>query len=306
VTGVYLSAFASALGDQVRLEDADDEGVRRHLGPLHEQGLKYCLVSGRSVAGMAATSSYQTLAAAADGQVGAIVFCTDTVPALTPTSEAWDLLLELGLPRTPVTLVGGSGCGNLGPGLSVARSLILLDGLAAVLLVTSDRMGERTRYLDNGATVMSDGAASCLVSSLPPAAPSFALRGQASSFRADIGTVSVRRIVVARATVEAIENTVRQAAEPLSLTPADFRYLLTGNYGRTPRELLAESAGVPADRVYCPMLGQTGHCFAADVVVSLGSLLETGEIDNGDHVLLLTASPRSWSAAVLRFTLARC
>jgi 3-oxoacyl-[acyl-carrier-protein] synthase III len=302
VTGVYLWSFASALGEQILLEDTDDEGVHCHLAALHEQGLKYCLVSECSVAGLAATSSHQTLAALRDAQVDAIVFCTDSAPELTPTSEAWDLLLRLGLPRTPVTVVGGSGCGNLGPGLSMARSQILLDGLSTVLLVTSDRMRARTRYLDNGQTVMSDGAASCIVSSQPPPGPSFAIRGLASTFRVDIGTVAVRRIMVARATVEAIEDTVRRAAEPSSLTARDFRYLLTGNYGRTPRELLAESAGVPVDRVYCPMLARTGHCFAGDVLVSLGSLAETDKIDDDDHVLLLTASPRSWSVAVLRFT----
>jgi 3-oxoacyl-[acyl-carrier-protein] synthase-3 len=184
----------------------------------------------------------------------------------------------------------------------MARSLILLDGLSTVLLVTSDRMRDQTRYMDNGQTVMSDGAASCIVSSQPPPGPSFEIRGLASSFRADIGTVAVSRIMIARATVEAVENTVRQAIESSSLTPRDFRYLLTGNYGHTPRELLAGSAGVPMNRVYCPMLDQIGHCFAGDVIVGLGSLQETGKIDDGDHVLLLTASPRSWSVAVLRFT----
>jgi 3-oxoacyl-[acyl-carrier-protein] synthase-3 len=302
VTSVYLSCFASELGDRVPLGDAGDDGLQRHLGALHEQGLRHCLVSERPVASLAAASSRQTLAAARSVQAGAIVFCTDTAPELTPTNEAWELLLDLGLPRTPVTLVGGSGCGNLAPGMSVARSLILLDGLAAVLLVTADRRRDLTRYLDNGKTAMSDGSASCIVSSQPPPGPGFALLGQASSFRADIGTVAARRISVARATVEAIENTVRQATEPLSMAPEDFRYLLTGNYGRTPRELFAESAGIPAHRVYCPLLDQTGHCFAADVLIGLGSLLEERKIAEGDHVLLLTASPRSWSAAVLRCT----
>jgi 3-oxoacyl-[acyl-carrier-protein] synthase III len=301
MTAVYLSSFASALGEQTLLEDTGDQDVHRHLAALHDQGLKYCLVSECSVADLAAASGRQTLAALRDAEVGAIVFCTDTAPELTPTSEAWDLLLRLGLPRTPVTVVGGSGCGNLGPGLSTARSMIVLDELCPVLLVTADRMRARTRYLDNGQTVMSDGAASCVVSSRPPPGPSFEVRGLASSFRADIGTVAVRRIIVARATVEAIEDTVRRAADRSSLTARDFRYLLTGNFGRTPRELLAESAGVSVDRVYCPMLGQTGHCFAGDVLVSLGSLQQTDQIDHGDHVLLLTASPRSWSVAVLRF-----
>jgi 3-oxoacyl-[acyl-carrier-protein] synthase III len=305
VTGVYLGSFASELGKQVALEDANDDGVYRQLAALREQGLACCRVTDRSVASLAAASSQQSLAAAGGADAGAIVFCTDTAPELTPTSEAWDLMLELGLPRTPVTVVGGSGCGNLEPGLSVARSLILLDGLATVLLVTSDRNRARTRYLDNGQTVMSDGAASCIVSSQPVPGPSFSLRGLARSFRADIGTVAVRRIMVARATVEAVETTVRRAVEALPLAVGDIRYLLTGNYGRTPLELLAESAGFPADRVYGPMISQNGHCFAGDVLVGLGSLIETDELDDGDHVMLLTASPRSWSAAVLRFTRAR-
>lgn len=295
---VYLSSFGHAFGEPVPLAELDDPGVHALLTELTDEGLKYCCVSTSSVTELAAASSRATLA----GQepVDAIVFCTDTSPELTPTSEVWDLLLALDLPRTPITFVGGAGCGNIGPGLSAARALILVEGASRVLLVTSDRQQQRTRYLDNGRTVMSDGAGSCLVTATPTG-PGFAVRGLSNSFRADIGTVTERRISVARATAQAIEDTVRRLTGPLSLTARDFRYLLMGNYGHTAQEFLAMSAGLPTRRVYCPMLDRTGHCFAADVLVSLGDLVATRDVADGDRVLLLTASPRSWSAVALTY-----
>lgn len=293
----YLSSISSVLGDETPLADVDEEIVRSELPNLYEQGLKYCRVSTQPAITLAAESARQTLAAVPDGAVDAIVYCTDTSPDKTTTSDGWDLLLALDRPTVPMTVLGGSGCGNLGPGLAVARNMVRVGDADTVLLVTGDRVKTGTRYLENGQTVLSDGAASCVVSSRRYG-PAFRIDGLSSSFRVDIGTVAARPIIVARATAGTIKNAVRQVTEPLSLAASEFRYLLPGYYGRGPQAFLAMSAGFPTDRVYCPLLAEVGHCFSADVLLSLASLRETRAADDGDRLMLLAMSPRSWSIVV--------
>jgi len=297
---VYLSAIASALGEKIPLVEIADDVVREQLGALHSQGLKHCRVTSAPATQLAVASARRTLDGVPTETVEAIVYCTDTAPEKTTTGDVWDFLLELGLPGTPATVVGGSGCGNLGPGLAVARDLILAGGVSTVLLVTADRVRDETRYLANGQTALSDGAASCLITSRPRGT-AFRIHGPASSFKVDIGTATARPIIVAKATAQTIQGTVRRVIEPLSLAPADFRYLLTGNYGLSAQAFLATSAGIPLDQVYCPLLAQVGHCFSADVLLGLASLLETDQVSHGDRALLLAMSPRSWAVAAATY-----
>lgn len=296
---VYLSGLAHELGTRTPLARIDEPTLREQLETLHRQGLRHCRVADRSVADLAAGSARRTLAAVPPDTVDAVVFCTDTSPELSPTAEVWAFLDAVGLPRTPATFVSGSGCGNLGPALTVARGMVLTGDRSAVLVVTADRVRSGTRYLANGQTAMSDGAASCVVSTTSFGA-GFELRALADSCRVDIGTIAVTPILVARATTQGIRAAVRGVTEPLSLATDDFRYLLTGNYGRSALEFLATSAGVPTDRVVTPLLADTGHCFAGDALITLSSLVDGDQIGDGDQALVLTVSPRSWSAAAVR------
>lgn len=297
---VYLSAVSYVLGDETPLSGIDDETLQQQAPTLYGQGLKNCRVTDQPAARLAADSARQTLDTVTGRTVDAIVYCTDTAPDKTTTGDVWDFLLELDLPATPVTVVGGAGCGNLVSGLQAARNMILAEDAATVLLVTSDRVKTGTRYLDNGQTALSDGAASCLVSA-EPHRQAFLLRGLATTFRVDIGTTAVRPIAVARATTAEIRKAIRRVTEPLGICPADFGRLLTGHYARTALAFLAMSAEVPVERVYCPAVAGVGHCFSADALISLVALTNTGEIADGEHVLILAVSPRSWSVAAATF-----
>ncbi|SDZ35375.1 3-oxoacyl-[acyl-carrier-protein] synthase-3 [Amycolatopsis xylanica] len=296
---VYVFGLAHELGVSAPLEEIDDPEVREQLGTLRTQGLRDCRVAQETVVELAARSARRTLAAVQPDTVDAVVFSTDTSPELTPTAEIWDFLEAVGLPRTPATFVSGSGCGNLGPALAVARGMVLTGDKPTVLMVTADRVRSRTRYLTNGQTVLSDGAASCVVSSTL-SGPGYELRTMADTCRADIGTVADKPILVARATTLGIRAVVRTVTERLSLTTADFRHVLTGNYGRSTLEFIASSARVPVDRVASPLGAGTGHCFSADALLTLEHLVDRGHLDDDDQTLVLTMSPRSWSAIVLR------
>jgi 3-oxoacyl-[acyl-carrier-protein] synthase III len=291
---VYLSALSHSLGTKVAMARVDDPVLHSRLDTLHDQGLRNCRVTTESPVALAAASALGTLHRSGDQDVGAVVYCTDTRPEVGHTGDLWDFLLQIGRPASHGVVLGGSGCGNLGPGLATARGIVHADG-TTVLLVTTDRVAGGTRYLPNGETVLSDGSASCLVGARP-VGPSFVLHGLASSVRADVES-SPTRMSVARATAHAIAATARRATEPRS--PADFGLLVTGNYGRTARSLLAMSAGVPPEQVYCATLADVGHCFSADVLIGLAALIEEDRPELREPVMVLTASPRSWSVAVV-------
>lgn len=297
---IYVSAISYLLGEETLLSDIADPVLQEQIPALHAQGLKYCRTANRSTSGLAAESVRKSLEGITGQSVAAIVFCTDSEPEKTTTSDIWDFLIELGMPATPVTVVGGSGCGNLGPGLSVARNLVLVDGISPVAVVTADRVTNGTRFLPNGQTAMSDGAASCIVDSRSYGA-GFQLQRLNARFQVDIGTTSTRPIIVAKATAQAAREAVLGVAESLSMTPADFRFLLLPNYGLSAQKFLATSAGVPMEQVYCPFLDQVGHCFSADVLLALTSLMDTDGVQAGDHLLLLTMSPRSWSVVAVTY-----
>ncbi|MFC0436901.1 3-oxoacyl-[acyl-carrier-protein] synthase III C-terminal domain-containing protein [Kutzneria buriramensis] len=296
---VHLSGLDHELGTRTPLAQVDEPTLREQLQALHEQGLRHCRVADRPVVELAAASARRTLAAVPPDTVDAVVFCSDNSPEPSPTAEIWDFLDAVGLPRTPATFVSGAGCGNLGPALNVARGMVLTGDRSAVLVVTADRVREGTRYLANGQTVMSDAAASCVVGAEAFGA-GFELRAIADSCRVDIGTVADRPILVARATTQGIRSAVRGVTERLSLTTNDFRHLVTGNYGRSALDFLATSAGVPTDRVAAPLLADAGHCFAGDPLITLSSLVDTGQLGGDDQALMLTVSPRSWSAIAVR------
>ena len=289
---VYLSAISHSVGTKVALADLDDPVLQSRLGTLHDQGLRHCRITTEQPVALAAASAIDSLRQAGEPDVGAVVYCTDTRTDVGQTGDLWDFLLRIDRPASHGIVLGGSGCGNLGPGLATASGIVRAEE-TPVLLVTTDRVAAGTRYLPNGETVLSDGSACCLVGARP-VGPSFVVRGLASSVRADVES-SPTKMSVARATAHAIAATARRATEPRS--PADFGLLVTGNYGHTPRALLAMSAGIAPERVHCPTLAEIGHCFSADVLIGLAALLEEDRPELREPVMLLTASPRSWSVA---------
>jgi 3-oxoacyl-[acyl-carrier-protein] synthase-3 len=236
----------------------------------------------------------------AEGQLpDGVVYCSDTI-AGTPTRDVRQLLSDVGCPDSQVIVAGGNACGNLGAGLEVATGWLLTGRVSKVLLVTSDEAATGTRYLASGSTVLSDGAASCMVSQVPHG-PGFGVLGIASGgtgLKDDSGRSSTLRRVAA-----GIERSVRTVTDVAGIEVSDFRYSLPGNLGRMMRAFLTMAAGVPVNRVYAQGVETVGHCFAADILIDLQTLAARNLVDPGDKIILLPTSPESWCVVAVEYTL---
>ncbi|MGV9295809.1 hypothetical protein [Amycolatopsis sp. NPDC003676] len=287
---VYLSFVEYTVGTEVPIGDLSDEAVARELDTLRDQGVRTSRVAERSLLEMAAESASRTCRSAGGAAVDSVVFSTETLFGRGVSEALSEFLVRLGTPLTPALAVGGAGIGDAGPGLATARNLIRAEGASSVLLVTADAVAAGSRYLTSGTTVLSDGAAACLLTR-EPAERSFKVLGLAPSRRTD-------NTAGAEAAAGLVGRAVSNAFDGLPIDVGDCRYLLTGHYGRDVWQLVASAANVGPENVYRPLADEVGHCFAVDVLAGLGRLAEDRTSAAGDVVLLVTTGPRSCTAVV--------
>lgn len=294
---VHLHSFAHALGDPVDIALLDDPGVSGRLDALTAEGLRHCRVSERSAPHLGAASARAALAAA-DGLVpGAVVLATESrTPS--PTQILWETLRSVPLPRTPGLVVSGNGCGNFAPALRAARGVLLTERVPGVLLTFADRLTTPSRYMPDGDTVMSDSAASCLVTAGPPGRPSFRVLAVATSVQADL--VPEERVLKgARTIIKAVREALGRINSSIPEPERGFDWFITGNYSATTRRFLTTAAQMPEEKAYSPHHTTHGHCYSADQLITLAALEADGRLTHGRRVLLLATSARSWSLTAL-------
>ncbi|SDT80552.1 hypothetical protein [Actinoplanes derwentensis] len=288
----HLSAIRFAVGRPVPVEQVAGGSLAGNGETLSAEGIDFCRIDERPPAVMAAETARATLEAAPEVSVGAVVYCTDTPTGATPTMDMWTFLEGAGLVDVSATAVSGGACGNLGLGLAAARGILATQPVDAVLLVTSDAVRDGTRFNPDGLTVMSDGAASCLVTRQPFGG--FRLTGLSSATQLDIDMN--RGFNQARTMNRNIGQAVRQAFAGLDHRPVDCRHFVTANYGTTPRSFLAMAAGCRPAQILTPTAREVGHCFSADILINLFALLAEGDIRPNDRLCMLATSRRSWHA----------
>jgi 3-oxoacyl-[acyl-carrier-protein] synthase III len=152
-----------------------------------------------------------------------------------------------------------------------------------------------SRVSDSGISVLSDAAASCILSRHPTDG-GFRLKGLSSVQMAQLGATPRDQLHRATRNVAAV---VASALGGASLTRADIDHVVVSNLRPGSRRFLIHAAGFGDNDRTPPELAAIGHCFAADPFVSLGYMVDNGHIAIGDTCLLIMRSTHVWGAAVL-------
>ncbi|QFZ18900.1 hypothetical protein [Saccharothrix syringae] len=288
----HLSGFAACLGAREAIRDAADPDLLAEATALHAADLRHYRRTDRDVVELATRSATRTLAAAATPPAAA-VYTSDTF-AGTPTKALRQVLDGTGLGDADGTVVGGRGCDNLWPALDAARSR--LTGRAGVLVVTADRVDRGTRLNQDARTVMSDGAASCLVS-LDSRGPAVRLRaGAALPVSPPPGAPPLLR---ARHHVTALRALSDRLFAEAGLAREGCTSVITSNVGLNVAQMFRSAVGGRDTALYRPRATDVGHCFAADGLHTLGLWLGEPGRAAGDVVLVVATSPHSCSLMLL-------
>lgn len=261
------------------------------------------------VADMAAAAMRKTLARAgvAPSAVQAVVFATESQWDYEPSAvgrrdsprkfrqDIYKAIWEVGLTAAYPLGVMFSGCGNLVSAMLIAADLVCARGLQDVLVVVSDRQAEgTTRVMYPAVGVVSDAAASCLVTSRPVAGftvDDVVLHSNLGLWEADIeGDFGRFLIEMARGLKDMGQKMVAASGR----RPADYRYVLPNNYSRTTLRVFCHQLGYQQSQLFLDNLARVSHTYAADVLINLSDLDAKGALASGDRVMGLTSGPATW------------
>ncbi|MEK8174870.1 3-oxoacyl-[acyl-carrier-protein] synthase III C-terminal domain-containing protein [Streptomyces sp. M19] len=88
--------------------------------------------------------------------------------------------------------------------------------------------------------------------------------------------------------------------DDLGLTREDFTYAVLPNYRPAAQKFLLAALKVPADRLLLGPVTRLGHCFSADILITLRERGESGDLGSGDRLLASTSGPHSWSTMAIQ------
>jgi 3-oxoacyl-[acyl-carrier-protein] synthase III len=291
VQPIFLSAIKYEHGEPRYLADLDEPAARELAAPEH--GLVRYRASDQETWQLARLVAERTLARSA-ARPDLLIYVTDSDPD--PAESLPRIVGELGQPGLAYVAVRGHGCGSLGPSLALAADALHSARRDRVLLVLADRVASGPRVMPSGLSVFSDGAASCLVTREDAATCGrrdkvIALATRNHAQAGEVGAAAGSLLTIAATAAAATTEVLGAAGRRVE----DFRHVLFANYRVTSQQFLASAMGFPPEALLLGELGRFGHCFGADILVTLDTLAAAGRISPEDRLLASATGPSSWS-----------
>lgn len=296
MTPVYLSGIEYVHGDRRDIAELAGQLDPELLGP--DSGLSCYRASDLDIWELAAHAGAQTLKAAAEPP-DLVIYITENDHVASDSLNR--LVRSLGLPDARYVRGSGHDCGNVGPALSLARQALAGGEHRQALILLADKVIDGDRSQANKLSVVSDGAAACLVTAEPPGANGvqFAVNGistvtdtDAASDPADGGRILATVALAAAGAAQIAGQTGREAKA--------FDHLLFPNYRVVAQQFLCSALSVPLEKLLFGPMAEFGHCFSADSLVSLAHCADFDEIRPGEHVLAFGDGQYSWSSLAIQ------
>lgn len=274
----------------------DDEQLLRQA---HAVGIRYYHHTDRTPIDLATDVVEQTLAQApiSSDEVDVLIFASASVnggafdPAL-----VLEMLYATGLTRATPIGISLSDCGNFGSALRVAHSLMLGSGARNVLVVTSDVCRDpRERILTDTLSVLSDGAASCLLSTERSSGLELLATAGQTNQKVRTAEPSDMALPIRRGLVGVVGEVLNRAGAEQS----DVRLLLANNVNTEAVRFMTVALGLDHDAAYVHNIADFGHVHSADILINLLTYLEEGA-PPGALVLAISHSYGTWGAATFR------
>lgn len=187
-------------------------------------------------------------------------------------------------------------CANFGSALRIAHSLVAAGSARNVLVVTSDACPDPNgRILRDALSVLSDGAACCLVTSAEPA--------RIEVLGSNQGTNQLIRVAkgpgLAGLTKQGLSRAVDEMFDRTDVAREDVRAIIANNVNGEAVRFMAECAGLDHDLCYLDNLADYAHVHSADNLINLQTHLEDG-VAPGEIVMTISHGFGTWGVALLR------
>jgi len=316
-TDAYVDVFRFALGQQkLSVDESTAAGrTKTSAADLFEAGFRHHHVC-------APTETPYDLAQAAVRQidagtlaaVDAIVYAT-CIPANGNVGDynsfkqsgdvkhlmdfpASRLQADLGMDEAFVVGIDQQACTSVFGAIRVARGLLAAEPeLEQILCLTADRFPPGALY-EQAYSLISDGAAACMVSRAPAA-----YRVVAAHQLTNGGLVTADDDETVGAYFSYTSQLVNALLSKANRTIADVNWVVPQNTNVKAWQILSRLLGIDYDRVSHGSLPDVGHMISGDNLVNMAYLNEQGVVETGDLVLLTMAGyGMNWQGLLLEKT----
>ncbi len=314
-TDAYLDCFGVALGSEKhRVEDSVAAG-RTHspATAFLQSGFRFHHLCGEGetaydLARAAVLSIGEEL-----GHVDAILYAT-CIPVnanmgdperFAESADVKDLMdfpvsrlqADLGLDRAFVVGVGQQACTSMLGSLRLAHGLIATDpGVSRVLCVSSDRFPPGATY-EQAYSLISDGAAACVVSREPRA---YRLLGAHQITNGAM--VSADDDETVGSYFAYTHRLITELLAKVGLTPEEIDWVVPQNTDEKAWQILSRLLRIDPERVCCPSLSDVAHVISGDNIINLAALHQRG-VEPGQRLLLTMAGyGMNWQGIVIEKT----
>lgn len=299
---VYLSAITVAAGlatPITELPELSDSTRADLLGG----GMRMVRVSEGPRWRMAADCVGPTLAHAAT-RVHTVLYGSDRGPERDrdPVTDVAEFLVAAGLNDSIAIGANLNLCANLGSLVMMGHALVAGGRTGCCLLVAVDRASHDDRMMEGGGGILSDAAATCLLSADPAVLPAFRVLGIEVATSAELGLALMSDNPGAAADLlESIEAALERLWEATRLDQSQVSHVVLNHYVDDSIKVIQEILEIPLEKAYRSPVAQYAHCHAADGLIGLDHLGKSGLMFDGEYVLLLCTSPNTWFLVALQY-----
>lgn len=299
---VYLQGPRYVLGeieaDHSTIENLDARAEELRIAPDPVLwGWGSVFRTERGLEAMAAESGSATLRSAGvePPAVDALVLSCGEVPAPARAHGRFveAVLAGVGLGDVPFYGLSLNRCVSLLAAIDVASSFVASGRYRRVLVVTTDRaVRDEDRVLPYA--LLSDGAASCLVTAGADGADRYQLLACAAAQDASsLDSAAQISSDLARQVNDAL-------LAPREMRVSDIAGLMHANIFKPLVVMKERQAGFTLDQLYTDNIARVGHCFAADPLINLVDRAAAGHVLPDRHYLLASSVPGVRMGVLLR------
>lgn len=204
---------------------------------------------------------------------------------------------ELGFTHATALGINQQACASLFSALRIGRDMLRAEeDLRAVLCVASDRFpaGSSREVLYN---VVSDGACAAL---LRRDWPSNRILACGHVTKGSLWDAAEMENEIIAAYFPTARSVILATLSRAGLTLEDIAWVVPHNVSLRSWEILLGLLELPREKLFADNIARIGHTIAADNLVNLRDLLDSGRVRPGDRLLLFTFGfGLNWSAIVV-------
>ncbi|WP_167332042.1 hypothetical protein [Nocardia aobensis] len=295
-----MTGMAHITGDPRPIAGIDPIAAEPGLvNTLHELGLSNYRHARDSPIDMAAVCIAETLnqSTLPPSAIDIFMLASSTVGfGQIENTELLQLSERFGLTHATPIGVSAAECANFGTALHLARTLVASGEARTILLVTTDACTTpEQRLLRRVNAVVSDGAASCLVTTEPARIEILATATATNQLIRAATNPDAIAALTRRTLIGLVDDVLLRA----KIDRAQIRQVITNNINTEALRFITLSAGLDHNLTYVDNVADFAHVHSADNLLNLQSYLEDGAAPD-QIVLTISHAFGTWVLAPLR------